>query len=379
MVCVLMLESPLYSDNKKVAMTKEVLDLISGTGSVVSNLKEGEEITHLDLLHYVLMSSCGDCAYLAAITFGGTIDNFVDMMNKKAAELKLKGTHYQNPVGLHNEQNYTTANDTYVLTAYALKNDTFKKVCEAVRYTVKETNMHKARVLSTTNMLQDTATNYYYVYAKGVKTGYITESGRCLVSTASYNGYNYMCILFGCPNDKAKRHEFIESKELYRWAFNNFAFKHVADVENPICQIGVDLSFETDTLPLYVEKSFVTLLPAEADDSTIKIKPNYENKRVKAPVKSGQVLGTADIIYANKVIGKVNLVSRQNIDRNLLFAMFYYLKVFFTSKFMIALYIIIAVIILLFILRIWRLNSGRKKGGRRVKYMPYNTSNKGKH
>lgn len=379
MVVTLMLESPLYNPDAKIAMTKEAQDIVLGTGSVVSNLQVGEEISQLDLVYYVLMSSCGDCAYLAAMFYGETVENFVDMMNKKAKELGLSGTHYQNPVGLHDDDNYTTAKDTYTLTTYALKNETFKTVCETVRYTVPATNMHAARTLSTTNFLQDNSTNYFYVYAKGVKTGYTSEAGRCLVSTASYNGYNYICIVFGCPDEPGKRHEFIESKELFRWAFNNFSFKHIADVDNPVCEIGVDLSFKTDFVSLYVEKSFVSVLPSDADDSTITIKPNYENKRVNAPVKKGQVLGTADISYANKVIGTVNLVSHEDIDRSFLLAVFYGIKTFLLSKYMKVFYAILAFIVLIFIWRIYTLNNKKKKSRRKVKYIPYDRSENGKH
>lgn len=380
MVVTLMLESPDFNADAKIAMTKEARDLVLGTGSVCSNLQVGEEISQLDLVYYVLMSSCGDCAYLAAIKYGGSVDNFVDMMNSKAKELGLSGTHYQNPVGLHDEQNYTTAKDTYTLTRYALKNELFKTVCETTRYTVPATNMHGTRTLSTTNFLQDTSTNYYYVYAKGVKTGFTSEAGRCLVSTASYNGYNYMCILFGCPNTEGKRHEFIESKELYRWAFNNFAFKNIADTDNPVCEIPVSLSMQTDFVSLYVEKSFVSVLPADADDSTITIKPNYENKSVKAPVKKGQVLGTADVIYANGVIGTVNLVAHEEIKQSIILTIIDGIKNFFTSDYMKVVYVILAVVILLFVWRVWALNKNRKSGNRRkVKYMPYETSNKGKH
>lgn len=380
MVVTLMLESPKFNPDAKIAMTAEAQKLVLGTGSVVSNLKVGEEISQLDLLYYVLMSSCGDCAYLAAITYGESVDNFVNMMNSKAKELGLSGTHYQNPVGLFDEQNYTTANDTYKLATYALKSETFKTACETVRYTVNETNMHSARTISTTNFLQDSSTNYFYPYAKGVKTGYTSEAGRCLVSTASYNSYNYMCILFGCPNVEGKRYEFIESKELYRWAFNNFSLKRIADTDNPICEIDVSLSFEKDFVSLYTEKGFVSVLPSDADDSTITIKPNYENKSVKAPVKKGQVLGTADIIYANNVIGTVNLISREDIDRSILLTVFDAVKNFFTSKYMKIVYVVIALIIVWFIWRIWQLNRRKKaKNRRKIKYMPYNTNDKSKH
>ena len=372
MTTLLILESEKYDPEAKIAMTEEALDLISGTGSSVSLLKVGEEITQLDLVYMVLMSSYGDCSLLAATYYGGSVDNFVNMMNTRANELGLNGTHYENPIGLHHEQNYTTARDTYVLTKFALQNATFKEVCESARHTVN-TSMSGKRVLSTTNFLQDNTTNYYYTYAKGVKTGYTDEAGRCLVSTASYNGYNYMCLVFGCPPNEKKH--FTESSDLYRWAFKNFEFKKVADTTNPIAEIGVDLSLDTDYVSLYVENGFTTVLPKDADDSTISIVPHPIDQKVDAPIKKGQVLGTADIIYAEQVIGTVNLIANENIEKSAMLTVLRAVENFFTSSYMKVVYIIVAVGILVFIFAIIKLNSKSSKK-RKIKYVPYDENKK---
>lgn len=372
MTTLLILESEKYDPEAKIAMTEEALDLISGTGSSVSLLKAGEEITQLDLVYMVLMSSYGDCSLLAAIHYGGSVENFVNMMNSRAAELGLTGTHYENPIGLHHEQNYTTARDTYILTKFALQNETFKEVCESTRHTV-QTSMSGQRVLSTTNFLQDNTTNYYYTYAKGVKTGYTDEAGRCLVSTASYNGYNYMCLVFGCPPNEKKH--FTESKELYRWAFNNFEFKKVADTSNPVAEISVDLSLDTDFVSLYVDEGFVSILPKDADDSTISIVPHPTKETVDAPIKKGQVLGTADIIYAEQVIGTVNLISNENIEKSAMLTALRAVKNFFTSSYMKVLYVLIALVILIFIIAVIKMNSKKTKK-RKIKYMPYDKDKK---
>lgn len=367
MTVLLMLESDKYDSDAKIAMSEQALDLISGTGSSVSLLRAGEEITQLDLVYMVLMSSYGDCALLAAEYYGGSVENFVAMMNSRATELGLTNTHYENPIGLHHQENYTTARDTYVLTKFALQNATFKEVCESTRHTVK-TSLSGQRVLSTTNFLQDNTTNYYYTYAKGVKTGYTDEAGRCLVSTASYNGYNYMCLVFGCPPN-AKNH-FTESADLYRWAFNNFEFKTVANTENPVAEIGVDLSLDTDFVSLYVDQGFVSVLPKDADDSTISIVAKPTSEIVDAPIKKGQVLGTADIIYAEKIIGTVNLISNEDIQKSTLLTALRAVKNFFTSSYMKVLYILIALIILIFIIAVIKLNVKRSKK-RKIKYVPY--------
>ncbi len=372
MTSLLMLESEKFDPAAKIAMTEEALDLISGTGSVVSNLKAGEEITQLDLLYYVLMSSCGDTALLAAAFYGGSVEDFVNMMNTRAAELGLKGTHYTNPIGLHDDDDptYTTARDTYKLTKLALENETFKEACESTRYTVAATNMSGERVLSTTNRLQDITTDWYYRYAKGVKTGFTDEAGRCLVSTATNDdGYSYMCLVFGCPGDK--NNHFAESQELYRWAFDNFEFKTVAGTDSPVVEIGVDLSLDTDFISLYVEKSFVSVLPKNADESTIKIVPHPTAERVTAPIKKGEVLGTADVYYAEEKIGTVNLISNENVKKSSMLATVDATKKFFTSSYMIVFYVLIGIAITTFIIAIIILNNKHSKK-RKIKYKPYN-------
>lgn len=372
MTTLLILESEKYNPEANIAMTEEALDLISGTGSSVSLLKAGEEITQLDLVYMVLMSSYGDCSLLAATYYGGSVENFVNMMNTRAEELGLTGTHYENPIGLHHEQNYTTARDTYVLTKFALQNATFKEVCESTRHTVN-TSLSGKRVLSTTNFLQDNTTNYYYTYAKGVKTGYTDEAGRCLVSTASYNGYNYMCLVFGCPPNE--KNHFTESAELYRWAFKNFEFKKVADTANPVAEIGVDLSLDTDYVSLYVENGFTTVLPKDADDSTISIVTHPVAEKVDAPIKKGQILGTADIVYAEQVIGTVNLVANENIEKSAMLTALRAVKNFFTSSYMKVIYLLIVLAILVFIIAVIKLNSKNSKK-RKIKYVPYDENKK---
>ncbi len=370
MTAIIILESEKYNPTAKIAMREDVDGYITGTGSAVSTLKVGEEITELELVYMVLMSSAGDCAYLAALNYGETVENFVALMNKKAKELGLDGTSYGNPVGLHDEQTYTTVRDIRTLATYALKNETFVEVTAKSRYKVAATNMSGERTLSTTNFLQDTTTNYFYQYAKGIKTGFTDEAGRCLVSTASKDGYNYLCILMKCPNDGGNREEFIESRELYRWAFNDFEYKQVADTENPVCEVGVDLSFDTDYMPVYIKDGFVTILPKNADMSTVKIETHLDKKVVDAPIKKGDKLGSADVIYAEKIIGRVELVAGSSVEGSGLLKIVRAIKRFFVSDGMKIVYGIIALAIVIFIIKVIRLNAGRGKK-RKVKYMPY--------
>lgn len=378
MTTLLILESEKYDPTAKITMTESALDLVLGTGSSVSHIKEGEEFTQHDLIYLILMSSFGDTTYLAAEYYGGSVENFVNMMNTRAAELGLKNTHYQNPVGLHDENNYTTVRDICTLTKFALQNETFKEVCETKRYYMPATNMSGERTLVTTNFLQDTNTNYYYQYAKGVKTGYTDEAGRCLVSTASYNGYNYMCVLMGCPPKADRRYEFLESAELYRWAFKNFSFKEIASSTEPVCEIPVELSLETDFVPLHFKKPFVSVLPNEANDSTIVIETHLVADSVEAPIKKGDVLGKAEVIYAEKVIGTVDLVAGEDVKSSGILVVVKYIKSVFTSVYMKLILILAVIAVIIFILLCIKLNIARLKK-RKVRYIPYGKKEKRTH
>ena len=344
MTAIVILESEKYSPDGRITMTEKALTDILGTGVAVSNTKAGEEFSHTDLLHFIIMCSCGDVGYLAADYFYGSHEAFVSKMNETARNIGMKNTNFTNPIGLHDENHYTTVEDIRILTEYALKNKTFKEISSKHRYNMAATNMRDKRILSTTNFLLDTTTNYYYQYATGVKTGYTDEAGRCIVATAGYNGYNYLCILMDTPNNPLKREELSQCADLFRWAFNNFSFKEVATGDEPVCEMPLELSMDTDFVSLYFEKPFVSVLPKDADESTIVIKTKLKSESVKAPVKKGQVLGEAEVIFAEKVIGKVNLVAGEDVKANSLLKAVDIVKGIFTSVYMKIVYVVLGLL-----------------------------------
>lgn len=370
MTALVILESDKYSPEGRITMTEKALTDILGTGVAVTNTKAGEEFSHTDLLHFIIMCSCGDAGYLAADYFYGSHETFVRKMNEMAQRLGMTNTNFTNPIGLHDNNHYTTVRDIQILTSYALQNKTFKEICSKHRYNMEATNKRDKRILSTTNFLLDTTTNYYYQYASGVKTGYTDEAGRCIVATASYNGYNYLCILMGAPNNPLKRNELKECADLFRWAFNNFEFKEIATSTEPVCEIPLELSMDTDFVPLYFEKPFISVLPKDADESTIVINTKLNGESVKAPVKKGQVLGEAEVVFAEKVIGKVNLVVGEDVKANTLLKSVDFVKGIFTSVYMKVLYVILALAVVVFIGVCIKINYARLKK-RKVRYIPY--------
>ena len=359
------------------------VDELLGTGSSVSGLQRNEVMSAYDLLHCLMVPSGNDAAMTFADYVGGNgkigdsmnsgnIANFVQMMNDKAAELGCTHTHFANPHGLHDVDHYTTAKDMYKIASYARTLPYFTEITSKLYYVLPKTNKQGERTIYTTNnMLKSSDTEYYYSYAKGIKTGHHDQSGYCLVSTATKGGYTYMCLAFGAPSiDNEgktiyKNGAMLDSKNLYTWAFDNLEMKSVVDTEKPAGEVKLEYAWQKDTLLLMPEKNFSTILPKDVEASSITLEPDIP-KSVEAPVKAGDVIGTATLKYANETLATINLVASESVERS---EMLYYLdgaKNVITSKWFIIGVIAFVVLFIIYLILAMIYNK-KNKNRRRVK------------
>lgn len=171
------------------AQTVEIRQEWCGIEGSSMYLKAGERLTVSDLLYGLLLASGNDAATaLAGLDPGGT-EAFVAKMNRKATELGLTDTHFENPSGLDGENHYTTALELARLTAYAMGQPDFAAIVATKSITVA------GRTLNNHNrLLQE-------IDARGVKTGFTKACGRCLVSAKEQNGRMLICVTLNAPND----------------------------------------------------------------------------------------------------------------------------------------------------------------------------------
>lgn len=377
MTAIVMVENIDDLDNTYMTYTKTANNLILGTGSVVYNLNIGEKMKAREALASLLITSHGDTAYMIAEHVGGTIENFVDMMNKKAEEMGLSNTHFVNPVGLHDDEHYTTAEDIYVFAKYAFEIDVIKEMASKATYKMEATNVHGERTIANSNLLINPNSNVYYEPAICGKTGFTDEAGRCLVSVASNGVYNYMAIVLNAKTQNGKRYDFIDSENIFRWAFNTFEYKTVLEPSTPVDEVKVNLSSDADHVSVVLEGGLKSLLPKDADLSTVQIKTNLFAEEINAPVQKGAVLGTADIYYAEEKIGTINLIAANGVESDK-FKVFVedaktVSKNFFTSTIMKVFYALVIIVVVGFIaLTVW-LNLTKKKR-RKLKYKPIKKS-----
>ena len=162
----------------------------------------GEEARVIDLLYGSILPSGGECSAALAEHAAGSEEKFVELMNEKAEELGMKGTHYANATGLHDDQQYSTVKDISLLLQYALENDIFREIFCTKSYSVLPTPQHLNGFTFQSSMfrLQDDWT-LEEGEIKGGKTGFTDQAGLCLATMASVRGEEYIAVTAKADGD----------------------------------------------------------------------------------------------------------------------------------------------------------------------------------
>ena len=228
-------------------------------------IKQGEEITLESLLYGLMLRSGNDAALAIANYVGGSVDNFVTMMNKKAVEIGMKNSKFNNPHGLdENGGNLSTAYDMALLTSYAMKNETYRKIVSTKKYTLR-TNMNYYSWVNKNKLLHS------YDYITGGKTGFTDVAKRTLVTTASKDNVNLVVVTLNDGND------FADHINLFEETFANYTnYNILKEGEIKI----IDENYYLDTL--YIKNNFnYTLNDNEENNILLNFKlekkQNYNN------------------------------------------------------------------------------------------------------
>ncbi len=264
-------------------------------------LHVGEKLTMRQLVEAVLLESANDAATAIACELAGSVEGFADMMNERAAELGLKDTHFTNPHGLDNPDHYTTAYDLAKLSAYALKNTTFREISSTRIAKIPLCGSEGTRVLVNHNKMLR-----LYPDAVGVKTGYTKKSGRCLVSAAERNGVLLVAVTLDAPDDWNDHTRMLDYgfSAVRRVALSTPG--SLAFVVGVVCPDG-------DVYVRAVNKDAVYAGAAEGDTALGPVTAVTELKRFYyAPVCKGDVLGRVIYKRGDTVIGETRIVAAED-------------------------------------------------------------------
>lgn len=295
-----------------------VVNTLPADGSTVG-LKEGEVMTVRNLLDCLLIPSANEAACVLAVAVSGSVDAFVDAMNKKASELGCEHTHFVNPHGLHDPGHYTSPWDMYLITKAAMKYPTFMVICDTDRVVVPATNMSKERALLNTNYLicNRRIPDYKNPEVHGVKTGSTSQSGHCLVATAERNNKRFLSVVMGAERvqegKKTVIRSFSETTRLFNWGFDNFRYMALLDESEPIEEVPVELS-KTDHVTAVAGAGLEALTPAGIKKDMMKRTIQLDGDKLEAPIEEGQKLGTVTVSYDGVEYGTVDLISSHGAE-----------------------------------------------------------------
>lgn len=298
MTTLLALENGNLSD--MVTFSDDAINNTEGSGIARDY---GEQMTLEQCLYGVMLESANECAYAVAEHVGGTVENFVDMMNAKAKELGCTNTHFANPHGLQDENHYTTAHDMALIAQAAYQNETFRIIIGTKMYTIPPTNKHaEETVLRNHHDMLCTYHNanrkYLYPYCVGGKTGYTATANSTLVTYAEKDGMTLICVVM----DTQSPNQFIDTVNLFDYAFDNFQVLNVAENDTDYsAETTVDNGNLNNIAPFVeLDKDAVIVLPKTAEFSDTSSSVEYNDS-------DPEIAGSITYTYAGRNIGKADI------------------------------------------------------------------------
>jgi D-alanyl-D-alanine carboxypeptidase (penicillin-binding protein 5/6) len=284
-----------------------------------------EEIRAEDLFYAALLESGNDAATALAIGVDGSVEKFADHMNERVAALGLTNTRFANPHGLDDPEHYTTARDLAFIARDAIQNELFRKYVSTYEYTMPETNLQPERILHNSNRMLYDENRVVTVYGEnvsvkypdsmGIKTGYTSKAGNCLVSGVSRNGMEFISVILKSQG----MDQYSDTMSLLEYGLHNFKEvtymkKGESMFERPVDNAGknhVNLVLADD----------LTITVNNHDTSSYEVEGEVTGETtdggIMAPIKAGDVFGKAWVKNAaGEILSTVDIVAANSVKSN---------------------------------------------------------------
>ncbi len=300
-----------------------VTNLESGASNI--EIKPGEKLSMEDSLYGILLMSANEACNGVAEHVGGTIENYVNMMNERAKELGCTNTHFANTNGLWMKDHYTTAHDMALISRQAYKNPTFAKITGTKRYNTKKTNKTGVRPLHNHHgmLYASNFPQYLYEYCVGGKTGYTSKCRYTLVTYAKKNNMTLVSVIMRAPNSPwTEPNEYTDTTKILNYCFENY--KRYSIDKNANKQL-MNSSLFTKFSPFYnldastlaIDENAGVMLPKgitlqqtqnkiELYDTPKEISKNKKNIGKITYTYNGKEVGGSEIYFNTKTIPTLN-------------------------------------------------------------------------
>jgi D-alanyl-D-alanine carboxypeptidase (penicillin-binding protein 5/6) len=286
-------------------------------------LVPGEEIRAVDMFYAALLESGNDAATALAVGVGGSVEEFAARMNARVEQLGLTHTHFTNPHGLNDPEHYTSARDLAFIAREAMQNENFRKYVTTYEYTMPATNIQPERLLHNSNRMLYDENKKVEVYGEeisvkypdglGIKTGYTSDAGSCLVSGVKRDGMELISVILKSEG-KDMYADTISLLEYGLHNFEEFTYMKKGELmfERPLAnsdQKNVNLVLAED-LTATVKRNDRASYTVESE-----ITRQTTGGGFTAPVKAGDVFGQAWIKDPDgRAVASVDLVAQNSAE-----------------------------------------------------------------
>lgn len=263
-------------------------------------LEPGEEFPFREMLIAVATGSANDASVAIAEHLGGSVEAFVDMMNKRAQELGCKNTHYVNPTGLPAEGHHSSARDQALILREAVKYPAFMEVTAIKEYDLRGGEF---KLWNTNKLL------WWYNGADGGKTGWTNEARYCLASTALRDNLRLISVVLACSEPKC---HFQESIKLFNWGFARYEAVLLAEKGKTIKTVPVEKGVHQEVN--LITPQAVTVVVPKGSGEGISFAVQAPDRLV-APVEAGKPVGKYAVTNNGEKVLTVDLVSDKQVER----------------------------------------------------------------
>ena len=289
--------------NDKVTISERAASM----GGSQMYMEPGEQHDLETLMKGIAICSANDGCVAAAEYLSGSVEIFVEEMNKKAAKLGMKDTNFVNTNGLPVANHYTSAYDIAVMSKELLKHkktqDWFNTWMTNITVGLPGKKQTELGLTNTNRMIK------IYPGANGIKTGFTQEAGYCLSASATKGDLTLIAVIMGSATSKMR---FAEASKLLDYGFANYDSIKLAEKGEPMGTVIIEKGDPNKVNAVAPED--ISVLTKKGEKDHIRGELEFD-KTIAAPLKKGDTIGEMVIYKKNKEIGKYPVVAEENVEK----------------------------------------------------------------
>ena len=284
-------------------------------------LKVGEKFTVRQLLEVLMLKSANDVAVVLAQYVSGSVDEFAKLMNEEAKKIGCNNTNFINSNGLPDENHYSTAYDMALIAKESLKSDILREIANTEYISLPGNDVHpEPREYKNSNkfltggidiLYKGELIDTKYNIVKGLKTGYTSAAGRCLLSNAIIDDTEVIVGVFNSQGNEV----YVDSRTIIDYSLENFKSRVIIDKDEFTASKSIMLS--NKKIDGYIEEDYAKV---ESNTSEVIDNNNYEynvsfDEKVELPIKKDSIIGEVIVKENGEKIDTIPLLATEDVEK----------------------------------------------------------------